>query len=414
MAEHKDKEALLILLRNYPDAEGAFSFAPPKLRDVAGQAEIVVDTNVLLLPYRADASSLEETMRVYGELRAKDRLHVPRHVAREFVKHRPEHVAMLQRHILDTSSKVAAPSDVTHPILGSSVATNELNRSLESAKTAKRSAQAAASDVVGEIQAWEWDDPVSVEYRKTLSSAVMSFDISEDRLCEDFARRAAYKIPPGYKDAGKETNAIGDLAIWHEMLALGSAKKAHVIFVSGEEKPDWVYSTPSGALLPRYELIDEFRRASGGKCFYMIPLSKLLQLQNASDSVVSQVKAEECRASIATAVSAPCPECQATVQTFLAESVGSSALPRCSSCDARFHVHRLRDGISVQRFGWREAARAALPPVSALCPRCGSQLVAQLGLNPGATSWCQCANCSARFALHRSHDLQVICGVPVN
>lgn len=413
MSNSPDKEALLILLRNYPDAAAAFAFSPPKLNEIFGEADVVVDTNALLLPYRADISSLDETIRVYGDLSTQNRFHVPQHVAREFVKHRPEHIASLQQHIFDKTSKVTAPDDITHPVLESSSATNELNKALEAAKSAKKSVQAEAKKVRDEIVSWEWGDPVSAAYRSTIATRIMSFPIIEEDLCADYVRRSAYKIPPGYKDAGKETNAIGDLFIWHEILELGKAKSSHVVFVSGEEKPDWVYRVGENTLLPRYELVDEFRRASNGKCFYMIPLSRLLELANADTAVVSQIKAEEDRASNATSIVAECPECLYKVEIFLAEPPGSSALPNCPSCSMRFHVHRLRDSVTVHRHGERESIRNASLSVEAPCPSCSNLVPAQLEAKSGATTWCRCARCQARFAAHRNQSLEVICGAAV-
>jgi len=414
MTSPEEKEALLILIRNYPDAAAAFAFNPPKLKEVISVADVVVDTNALLLPYRADISSLDETIRVYKELSAKDRLHVPQHVAREFVKHRPQHIASLQQHISDKSSKVFAPEDITHPVLRSSNAASALNSAFVAAKNAKKSVLAQAEKVRNEIHSWEWSDPVSTAYRSTIANRIMSFPLDENDLCADYAKRIAYKIPPGYKDAGKETNAIGDLYIWREILELGKAKKNHVVFVSGEEKPDWMYRTGDSTLLPRYELIDEFRRASSGSCFYMIPLSMLLELTNADTAVISQIKAEEERANNATSVAVECPECLYKVSLFLAESPGSSALPTCPSCKTRFHVHRLRDSISIHRYGERELVRTAPTGVDIRCPRCSVSVFATLEASPGATTWCRCSNCRVRFAIHRNQELGIVCGSPVD
>ena len=57
-----------------------------------------------------------------------------------------------------------------------------------------------------------------------------------------------HHIPPGYKDAGKEDSGIGDLLIWHTILELGKVHKKSVIFVSGDEKPDWFKQSQNVAL----------------------------------------------------------------------------------------------------------------------------------------------------------------------
>jgi transposase-like protein len=43
-------------------------------------------------------------------------------------------------------------------------------------------------------------------------------------------------------------------------------------------------------------------------------------------------------------VAVACPVCGADTEFSLGHAVGSSAIPRCKSCDARFHAHRGRLG----------------------------------------------------------------------
>src|SRR5205085_6004956 len=52
------------------------------------------------------------------------------------------------------------------------------------------------------------------------------------------------------------------------------------------------------ALYPRYELIDEFRRSSGGQSFHIIKFSTFLDLYGASKKVVEEVRKEEVQAQI--------------------------------------------------------------------------------------------------------------------
>jgi hypothetical protein len=89
-------------------------------------------------------------------------------------------------------------------------------------------------------------------------------------------------IPPGYKDEGKEQNAIGDYLIWLTILDIGKSKQLPVLFVSGDEKSDWYHQSESQALYPRYELVDEYRRASGGHQFHMVNFSGFLDLFGAT------------------------------------------------------------------------------------------------------------------------------------
>ncbi|MBK7181195.1 MAG: hypothetical protein IPH82_29115 [Chloroflexi bacterium] len=105
--------------------------------------------------------------------------------------------------------------------------------------------------------------------------------------------RQTHKIPPGYKDAAKDDDGIGDLLIWHTILQVGKERNANVIFVSGEEKADWWHKSEGQVLYPRYELVDEFRRASDEKSFHITSFSQFLNLFGASESIVKEVREEE-------------------------------------------------------------------------------------------------------------------------
>jgi hypothetical protein len=114
-----------------------------------------------------------------------------------------------------------------------------------------------------------------------------------DEVRQEHLRRFINKIPPGYKDEAKGDQGIGDLLLWLTILEIGSARQTSVIFVSGEEKADWWHRSEHQQLYPRFELVDEFRRASGGHSFHIIKFSRLLELFGASTEVVAEVREEE-------------------------------------------------------------------------------------------------------------------------
>jgi uncharacterized protein YutE (UPF0331/DUF86 family) len=154
------------------------------------------------------------------------------------------------------------------------------------------------SSVLDHIRSWRWDDPVSRLYADLFTEEIV-FDLSidQDNMKKELKRRQIHKIPPGYKDASKDDSGIGDLLIWFTILEIGRSKSKDVIFVSGDEKPDWWDRRENQALYPRYELIDEFRRESGGYSFHIIHFSQFLDLYGASESAVEEVREEESRLS---------------------------------------------------------------------------------------------------------------------
>jgi hypothetical protein len=65
-----------------------------------------------------------------------------------------------------------------------------------------------------------------------------------------------------------------------------------VLFVSGDEKPDWWHQSERQALYPRYELLDEFHRTSK-RWFHIARFSTFLEAFGASDKAVAEVRQEE-------------------------------------------------------------------------------------------------------------------------
>lgn len=122
---------------------------------------------------------------------------------------------------------------------------------------------------------------------------VVDITLKEDDLRGDVLFRQIHRIPPGYKDASKEIGAAGDLIIWQTILEIGRTRKSHLVFVSGEEKADWWYRASEGVLYPRFELVDEYRRASDGKTFHIVRLADVLAEFGARQEVVDAVRVEE-------------------------------------------------------------------------------------------------------------------------
>ena len=135
------------------------------------------------------------------------------------------------------------------------------------------------SDLLKRIRSWEWNDPVNTAYREVFTAdTIVEPQFKREEILAELLKRQKLLIPPGYKDSAKEDLGIGDFLIWKTILEIGTKKKKDIIFVSGDEKADWQHRTGGVGFLPRYELVDEFRRASSGSSFYIIPLSHLLEL----------------------------------------------------------------------------------------------------------------------------------------
>lgn len=153
----------------------------------------------------------------------------------------------------------------------------------------------AISALIKQIRSWRWNDPMSQLYASLFTpELIVEPGIGKEALEVDIKRRIEHKIPPGYKDAGKDDLGSGDVLIWHTILESGKTSRKDVIFVSGDEKTDWFHQS-DGSLYPRFELIDEFRRICGPLSFHILKLSEFLDLFGAEQEVVKEVRNEEAK-----------------------------------------------------------------------------------------------------------------------
>jgi hypothetical protein len=282
----------LVRQRLFPDAAQVFAFAPVGLAEALKQGIVVVDTNVLLVPYTTGRASLEQIRLTYERLVAEGRIRIPGQVAREFADHRAEKLKTLYQQLSRKRDTSLARSE--YPLLeGLPAYADVVQREADIANALGEYRRAVAS-LLETVAAWNWDDPVSLIYRQLFSPDVI-IDPMYDReeLLKELRFRQEHRIPPGYKDATNEYSGVGDLLIWKAILEIGKKTTRDVVFVSGDEKTDWRYQSENTALYPRFELLQEYRAASGGRSLLITSFAALLEQFGVPATVVEEIRKEE-------------------------------------------------------------------------------------------------------------------------
>lgn len=278
----------------FPDAQGIFTAVQPPAEDIKGTCFVVLDANVLLLPYKMENVSLSEIVKVYEHLTKASRLVIPPQAAREFAKHRSSKVGEVVKYLREQAG-------LSGPMLNKKVGSLEDHEGYKAAKAlvaevkAKvRDLQKAILTVADGMAANVGDEPVSIEYRRLFSKAVCKEPAEcedEKALSNELAERYAMSRPPGYKDQDKEDGGAGDLIIWKTILSEGVLRNKDCIFVTADQKPDW-YIQAGGAFQARFELLEEYRCVVG-KTIHVMPLSRLLSLFEAPEDIVDTVRGVE-------------------------------------------------------------------------------------------------------------------------
>jgi len=277
----------------YPSPTKAFGFFLKSIPEIKDECLFILDANVLLLPFTTDVKNLEAIKNVYKKLVERDKLFLPAQAVREYLDNRAQKLADINE-ALSKKSNQSFNYVGAHPLLGGLDKYKEVLEQESVLKAAVKDYQLKIRETLEAVQAWGWNDPVSKMYHDVIKDRVLNDDdLDLQMISDDLKRRNELNIPPGYKDKSKPENAAGDLLIWHELLNLAKEKESHVIFVSGDEKPDWWHQSGKNPLYPRFELVDEFREKTDGKSFHIISLSKLLALFETDDEIVNSIKESE-------------------------------------------------------------------------------------------------------------------------
>jgi hypothetical protein len=222
------------------------------------------DANVLFDFYRYTEGTRNEMFEAVAAL--GDRGWVPHQVAYEFHSGR---FALRQSLVAEyatlknalEAAKVSIdrniPTRGRHPYLGTSVdpaltleSLDELIAKVEDAETMHRA----------ELSGSPLDDAIGDQVLDLFANRVgPAFD--PDRL--QSIRKAGKdryekKVPPGYKDEGKDRgDPFGDLLVWHQLLDRAKETGEPVLFVTNDAKEDWVWKVSGKTIGPRHELVRE-------------------------------------------------------------------------------------------------------------------------------------------------------------
>ncbi len=289
----RDQYDIFIANTVYPEAANIFRAHMAPLDSLKETCLVVLDTNVLLLPYGTGQESLQTIAETYRKLAGAERLVMPGQVAREFARNRAIKLMELFQQI---ATKARAPNlhKGNYPLLESLQEYQQLVQLESTIDESLKEYRRLVRDVTNRIRQWTWNDPVSLIYSELFTDKVVfDPDLDRQQMAEDLNRRQLHSIPPGFKDAGKDDRGIGDLLIWHTILELGRLHKQDILFVTGDEKSDWFHRSENQALYPRFELVDEYRRISEGKSFYIISFSRFLDLFGVNADVVQEVRDQE-------------------------------------------------------------------------------------------------------------------------
>lgn len=289
-----------LLDKIYPEAHRVFE-TTAELLPKSNTVMIALDTNALLLPYSMGQGDLSALATVYSQFANEERLFLPERVAREFIKNRDRKLAEMAQAIDDRMSKMGGGNaQVTPLLLDGFPERDALATSAEGFETTRKTYLKLLGRLSRHVRSWRGNDPVTTLYADLFTSTRMiGPGETPEKIIEELEYGLRNRVPPGYKDGSKDDRGIGDVVIWMSLLNLGKTIKKDLIFVTGEQKADWFVRSGSGPVYPRPELIDAYRRASGGRSLRLSSLHDVLKEMSAPDALVANIEVAEATANSA-------------------------------------------------------------------------------------------------------------------
>ncbi|WP_445287689.1 PIN-like domain-containing protein [Variovorax atrisoli] len=235
-------------------------------------ATISVDANVLLATYEFSNRARNDLLGLFRNIR--ERLFVPYQFAEEYQTKRIKVIG-------DQLNSYSSARTTLQTLLDHKLKTKNKHPFV-----AKTSIQ-AIEKICNELKRGE------LNHKKLLSADPHHRELSDifegriahppsaeqkDAATTEARSRRDKKIPPGYEDNKKpEPACFGDYFGWSEIVKYGAEKKVPLIFVTGENKPDWWHVHGADHRIgPRHELIEEYFSASGEQ-FYMYHLAEFMR-----------------------------------------------------------------------------------------------------------------------------------------
>jgi hypothetical protein len=280
----------LWLRKKFPDVRRTLELQIPPIKDVVKEAVVVLDANVLRMPFNLEQRSITEIARIYRNLCNEDRLWASSHTIREFVNGRVDDVKKLHQKVEKTKTELKGISNLQIPLLQDHEELTGYNSTIDSMADQLEKAKKYLSKLLEGIRDWGWRDPVSQLYREVFpKEKIVELDIEEDALAELRLARYESRTPPGYKDKAKDDGGVGDLLVWFELMEIGKKTGKPLLFITHETKTDWFERDNHVTLMPKIELLDEFFVATG-KYIAFCSWGRFLQECNATEVTIEDVR----------------------------------------------------------------------------------------------------------------------------
>lgn len=290
--------------------EGGIPQSATDIETAMTKGLLSLDANVLLSFYRyspAGRGALVEVLRAAG-----DRVWVSHQAAREFWRNRSTAVDSRNQATEQLREAVRKQQDASEKAIDSWAKQTAVSGDAQKAIRANLAdgyanvLEAVDHEIAGAgtVSYDPAKDSVLTILEELLLSRVGSpLPPDEHGLAlKEGARRAAERIPPGFRDAektegGGPDGASGDYLVWLQSMKEAERRSVPLVIVTGDEKEDWWWRHRGAFMGPRIELVDEFAQRSANRLFMLRPVQLIDNAQFLDVAVSTEAAGDVARAS---------------------------------------------------------------------------------------------------------------------
>lgn len=246
-----------------------FPHSQTKIKEFWDSGILTVDTNVLLDLYRYHQNTREALLESLNLF--KGRAWVSHQVAEEFFRNRNGVILSSTTAFNETEKNLAEiRKGIEEPlkkVKSSRIISDQIGKTLEEEiEVALKKAENGIGETKTNFPDYIKEDSILENICNLFESSVGESFENEPlaEVLKEAKRRKENKIPPGFKDSGKEGDkAYGDYILWRQILNHIKEKKKPLIFVTSEEKEDWWERGSGKTVGPLYDLLKEFHEETG-------------------------------------------------------------------------------------------------------------------------------------------------------
>jgi len=252
------------------------------------------DTNILLNFYRYKNDTTNTFFDLLDKL--KDRIYLTHQVCQEYFRNRLDVISEQEKaysEVRDSIQKnVEEPlqNQRKHPYVTTALLaelqeiTTKIKNELDT--RSKEYSQRLSNDEILTTLTKVFYEKVGIEF-------------TEEKLNEIYLegdRRYNQNIPPGFKDKNKGgTKQYGDLVLWFQIIELAKSINKNIVFVTDDEKEDWLYIHKGRTISLLPELQNEFERLTK-KRIYIYTAQKFIEFASKHlNTVVKEETIDEVR-----------------------------------------------------------------------------------------------------------------------